>query len=158
MPTLVLFRHAKAEAHREDDHSRQLASRGRADAVAAREWLTQQGIAPDRVVVSTAMRARQTWECGAVGQVPPVYDGRVYEATAADLLEVLRETPAGTGTVVLVGHNPGVEHLAWELDDSDTARDRTNGGLATCGLAVFEVTGWAGLSAGVLREVAVPRG
>ena len=157
MPTLVLFRHAKAEAHRDDDHSRQLSARGRADAAVAREWLTQQGIAPDRVVVSTAVRARQTWECAAVGDVPPVYDDRVYEAAVADLLEVLRETPAGTGTVVLVGHNPGVEQLAWELDDSGAARDRTNGGQPTCGLAVFEVAGWADLSAGVLQDIAVPR-
>ena len=52
---LVLVRHAKAEAHRGDDKSRELAARGRADATAVGRWLVQQGIRPDRVVVSSSV-------------------------------------------------------------------------------------------------------
>jgi len=158
MPTLVLLRHSKSEAHRDEDHSRELAPRGRADAAAVREWLTQQGISPDRVVVSSAMRARQTWECASVGDVQPVYDDRVYEASADDLIEVVRETPADVQTLVLVGHNPAIERLAWQLDDSEAARDRINSGMPTSGVAVFEVDGWADLTAGVLKELVSPRG
>jgi phosphohistidine phosphatase len=158
MPKLVLVRHAKSEAHRAEDHSRELASRGRADAAAVREWLTQQGISPDRVVVSSATRARQTWEGAAVGAATPVYDDRVYEASVTDLLEVLRETPAAVETLVLVGHNPSVERLAWELDDSEAARERTDVGMPTSAVAVFEVAGWADLTTGVLQELVVPRG
>ena len=159
MSTLVLLRHAKSEAHRAaDDHSRGLAARGRADAAAVRAWLTGQGISPDRVVVSTALRARQTWECASVGGLPPVFDERVYEASPDDLLEVIRETPADVQTLVLVGHNPGIERLALSLDDSDEARDLTTSGMPTSAVAVFEVDGWADLSAGVLQELAVPRG
>lgn len=142
MPTLVLIRHSKAEAHRDDDHSRELSPKGRADAARLREWLTAQGSSPDRVVVSTATRTRQTWECCSVGAVPPEYDARVYEAYVDDLREVIAETDPSVRTLVLVGHNPGVEQLAWALDESDSARDRTNTGMRTSGVAVFEVSGW----------------
>jgi phosphohistidine phosphatase len=158
MPTLVLVRHAKSEGHRAEDHSRELAPRGRADAAAVQEWLAKHGISPDRVVVSSATRARQTWEGARVGDTTPVYDDRVYDASVKDLLEVLRETPAEVQTVVLVGHNPAVERLAWELDDSEAARERTDSGMPTSAVAVFEVDGWPDLTTGVLRQFAVPRG
>lgn len=156
-PTLVLLRHAKAEPYRADDHRRVLAPRGRTDAAAARAWLVDKGIVPERVVVSTASRTRETWELASVGTVAPIFDDRVYEATAEDLLTVLRETPAGIGSVVLVGHNPGLEALAWQLDDSDAARDQTNRGLPTAAIAVFDVDGWKQLGTGRLTELAAPR-
>lgn len=158
MPTLVLLRHSKAEAHRGDDHPRELAPRGRADAAAVRRWLTERGVSPDLVLVSSATRARQTWECASVGNAPTVYDDRVYDASEQALFEVLRETRADVQTLVLVGHNPGIERLALALDDSDEARDLTTSGMPTSAVAVFEVDGWVDLSAGVLQELAVPRG
>lgn len=157
MPTLVLLRHAKAEPHRSDDHSRVLAARGRADAAAVRPWLVANGLVPDRVVVSDAARARETWDLARPGGPDPLYDGRVYEASTADLREVIGETPDGVAVLVVVGHNPSVERLAWELDDSPGAREVTDRGLPTSALAVLEVDDW-NLSGGVLREVAVPRG
>src|SRR5206468_3487767 len=135
MPNLVLIRHSKAEAQRDDDHSRRLAPRGRADAAELRTWLD--GVVPDRVVVSTALRTRQTWESCSVGSVDAVYDDRVYDASVEDLREVIAATPDAVGTLVLVGHNPGVEQLAWELDESDAARDQSNRGMRTSGAAVF---------------------
>ena len=134
MPRLILLRHAKAEPHRADDHSRVLAERGRADAAAARPVLA--ALSPEIAVVSTAARTRETWELANPGGVTAVYDDRVYEASVADLREVLEEQSAGS--VVLVGHNPSIERLAWELE----ANDDTNRGMRTCGLAVFEVDDW----------------
>jgi phosphohistidine phosphatase len=157
MPTLVLLRHAKAEPHHPDDHSRVLAARGRTDAAAAREWLCSKGILPERVLVSTSSRTRETWELASVGTVKPIFEERLYEAGTEDLLEVLRETPEDTGTVVLVGHNPSIELLAWQLDDSEDARDQTNRGLPTAAIAVFEVAGWGELATGRLTELAAPR-
>lgn len=157
MGTLVLLRHAKAEPHRADDHSRELAARGRADAVAVRGWFAQQGIAPDRVVVSTATRTRQTWELASPGGPEPLLDKRLYESSVDDLLEVVRETPEDVEVLVLVGHNPSVERLAWVLDDSPAARDRTKSGLPTSAVAVFEVASWAEPTRAVLKELAVPR-
>ena len=139
----MLIRHSKAEPQRDDDHSRRLAERGRHDAERVRRWLTEQGVVPDRVVVSTSARTRETWELAGVGTVKPEYDDRVYEASVRDLREVVEETSPEVNTLVLVGHNPGVEQLAWELDDSDDARDRTNRGMSTSGVAVFELGSWS---------------
>jgi phosphohistidine phosphatase len=157
MPTLVLLRHAKAEPHRDGDHSRRLAARGRADAGAVREWLLRHQLVPDRVVVSSAARTRETWELASPGGAPPTYDDRVYNAPAQELREVLAQTPAGTEVLVLVGHNPGIERLAWELDDGPAARELTDRGMPTSALAVFEVDGWD-LATARLRELAAPRG
>jgi len=134
VPRLILLRHAKAEAHRPDDHSRVLAERGRADAAAARPFLA--GLGPQRAVVSTAARTRETWALADPGGVEAAFDDRVYEASVADLREVLAEQTAGC--VVLVGHNPSIERLAWELE----ANDDTNRGMRTCGIGVFDVDDW----------------
>jgi phosphohistidine phosphatase SixA len=70
---------------------------------------------------------------------------------------VIGETAAAVSTLVVVGHNPGIERLAWELDDGQDARELTDRGLPTSAVAVFEVPGWD-LERAVLREVATPRG
>ena len=135
MPRLILLRHAKAEPHRPDDHSRVLSDRGRADATAIRPVLAT--LAPALAVVSTAARTRETWELASPGGVETVFDDRVYEASVDDLRLVLSSLTAESA--VLVGHNPSVERLAWELE----ANDDTNRGMRTCGLAVFEVSDWS---------------
>ena len=154
--TLVLLRHAKAELAGEDDHARELSPRGRADAAWIGTWLRRQGIVPDRVVVSTATRTRQTWELADPGGAAPEYDGRVYEAWPRTLRQIVEETAADVQVLALVGHNPGMEQLAAELDDSPQARDLTNSGLPTSAVVVFEVDSWADLSTAVLKELAVP--
>lgn len=134
VPRLVLLRHAEAEPHRADDHARVLSPRGREDAAAARSVLA--GLVPQAAVVSTAARTRETWELADPGGVTVAFDDRVYDASVADLREVLAEQDAEC--VVLVGHNPGVERLAWELE----ANDDTTRGMRTCGIAVLEVADW----------------
>lgn len=113
---LVLLRHAKSDWSTElPDHSRPLASRGRRDAPAAGRWLADSGAPLDLVVCSTAARARQTWELAAAAlPAPPALrsDERVYDATAEQLLTLVRELPEQVGSVAVVGHNPGLELLA----------------------------------------------
>jgi phosphohistidine phosphatase len=134
VPRLVLLRHAEAEQHSSDDRSRVLVERGRADAAATRALMIS--LAPDVALVSTAARTRETWQLAGPGGVEVVLDERLYEASAADLREVLGEQSAAC--VVLVGHNPSLERLAWELEDNDD----TNRGLRPCGVGVFEVRDW----------------
>ncbi len=158
---LVLVRHAKAETGDGPDIERALAARGLGDAPGIGERLAREGLAPDRVVVSPARRAAQTWElaAGRLDSPAPVVDERVYRNTVADLLAVVRETPADAGTVVLVGHNPGLEQFAAALDDQ-TADPKLRGelarGLRTAGVAVFRLgTAWAQADAGTATLVAV---
>lgn len=145
MPTLVLLRHAKAEPHRDDDHSRVLAERGIADCGRVRRWLQDRQVRPDRVVVSTSARTRQTWELAGVGEVAPVYADEVYDASLAELVGLVHATPPHVGTLVVVGHDPGLTQLAWSLDDRPAAREWTDRGMATSAVAVLEVTSWTDL-------------
>ena len=161
---LVLVRHAKA-ASGNVDRERPLADRGMADAPEIGRWLAERQVVPDRVVVSPARRARQTWELAAAGLGPavePVLDGRVYDNTVEDLLEVIRETPAAVSTLAIVGHNPGIQDLAVALDDGrgdDDARRDVAGKYRTSGVAVFTLKDpWAEARAGTLTLFAAPRG
>ena len=113
--TLVLLRHAKSDwdGH-EADIDRPLAPRGRREAPDAGRWLAQNLPTLDRAVVSPALRTAETWQLVSEQLTVSPYamtDDRVYAASAADLLTVVRELPDEVGTVLLVGHNPGLEDL-----------------------------------------------
>lgn len=73
---------------------------------------------PDRVVVSAALRTRETAaalaEAGAWPKGCETFEDRIYEAPLEALQTVLAEQPEGAGHVVMVGHNPGMElMLEW---------------------------------------------
>jgi phosphohistidine phosphatase len=164
--TLILIRHAKA-AEAAADIDRPLTRRGIRDAGAIGEWLATSEIVPDRVVVSPARRARQTWE-GAAAQLSvcpaPELDRRIYDNEVESLLQIVRETPEEATTVVLVGHNPSFGEFAYQLDDGTgdpQARQELVSGFPTSAVAAFEMPGaWADTTyhGGVLRAFAAPRG
>jgi phosphohistidine phosphatase len=160
---LVLVRHSKA-AGGAVDRDRPLADRGVAEAPAVGRWLADRGIAPDRVLVSPARRARQTWELAAAelpAAAEPVVDDRIYDNTVEDLLDLLRDTPAEVGTLAVVGHNPGIHDLARTLDDGrgdDAARAELAARYRTSGVAVFDIGDpWAEVRSATLTHFATPR-
>ena len=163
---LLVFRHAKAAAHDMPDEERPLADRGRRDAPEAGRWLRKQAITPDRVVCSTARRARETWELAAAELAEPApveYDERVYYASVGGLIDLLHETSGDAKTVVLVGHNPVFEELVLALAGSAVAgaRESVEGKFPTSAIAVLEIPcAWADLNPKTARllEVVVPRG
>jgi phosphohistidine phosphatase len=163
---LVLIRHSKAVQGGYIDHERPLAPRGFDDAGAVGQWLESAGIVPDRVVVSTALRAGQTWEsAGKVLDSSPevLADHRVYVNTVGGLLAIIHETPADVRTLVLVGHNPSFAELAFELDDGkgdSASREALERSFPTSGVAVFDVgKKWANLELGAatVTSFAAPR-
>jgi len=107
---------------------------------------------PDIAIVSTSRRTRETWALAVeAGRIPTgmADEPRVYESAAGDLLEVIRERDAGHASVVLVGHNPGMERLAaWVIGGGDPAalvrlqREFVVGGLAVID---FTVDAWRDL-------------
>ncbi|MEU9387879.1 histidine phosphatase family protein, partial [Streptomyces sp. NPDC048279] len=122
---------------------------------------------PDLAVCSTAVRARQTWElaAGQWGTPPPVrHDHRVYAAGVPDLLAVVHEVPPEVETLLLVGHNPGLEELVLALagDGLDDSLERVREKFPTSAIAVlaWHGTSWTALAPGtaLLTEVTVPRG
>ncbi|HET9382532.1 MAG TPA: histidine phosphatase family protein [Streptomyces sp.] len=165
---LVVLRHAKsARPAGVPDHARPLAPRGRRDAPAAGHALAEAGLLPDLALCSTAVRARRTWDLAAAqwGTPPPVrHDPRLYAADAAELLAVVREAPAGVMTLLLVGHNPGLQDLVLALagDGLGDTLERVRTKFPTSAVAVLARygTGWQDLAprTAVLTSVLVPRG
>ncbi|WNM33521.1 histidine phosphatase family protein [Streptomyces sp. Li-HN-5-11] len=165
---LVVLRHAKsAWPEAVADHERPLAARGRRDAPAAGRALAEADCLPDLALCSTALRARQTWELASAqwGTPPPVrYDPRLYAAGVPALLAAVREAPPEVGTLLLLGHNPGLEELVLELarEGLDDALDRLREKFPTSAIAVlaWRGTGWRALAPGtaLLTELIVPRG
>jgi phosphohistidine phosphatase len=142
---LVLVRHAKA-ADGPVDAERPLTGKGTRHAAAIGAWLAQAGIAPDRVAVSPARRAAQTWEQAAAAALdeapPPTVDERIYDNTVESLLGAIREAPGDVRTLAVVGHNPSIAELTAVLDDGEgsaDARRDLEAGFPTAGVAVFDV-------------------
>jgi phosphohistidine phosphatase len=161
MRRLILFRHAKAESPDGiADVERPLAERGRADAARIGAYLAEQGLRPDAALVSTARRTRETWEfaAAALRSAPPVaFDDQLYDARAETLLEVLRETPSKTRSLLVIGHNPGMEELARALaasEEKDVRRSLAQK-FPTGGLAVidFSIDAWNEVKPGAGRLV-----
>lgn len=146
MKTLFLVRHAKAS--RDDpllpDRKRPLTDRGRRDAKRMGERLAKRGVEPDRIVSSPATRALATAEimAGELGykRKDIVVDDRLYAATQAQLLEVVRELPDEETCVMLYGHNPELAVFAHQLS-GDT------GDLPTCAVVElgYDVESWSGI-------------
>ncbi|MDQ0579580.1 SixA phosphatase family protein [Streptomyces rishiriensis] len=165
---LVVLRHAKsAWPDGVPDHERPLAPRGLRDAPAAGRALAEAGCVPELALCSTAARARGTWESAAAewGTPPPVrFDPRLYGADVPGLLEVVHETPAEVRTLLLVGHNPGLEELVLELagDGPGDALDEVRLKFPTSAIAVlaWHGPGWRSLAPGtaLLTSMTVPRG
>jgi phosphohistidine phosphatase len=117
--TLILLRHGKSDwSGGEPDLHRPLADRGRRQAAEAGRWLAANAGPLDQALVSPAERARITWELASAEiETPPptTFEERVYGASEGTLLDLVRNLSADLRTVVLVGHNPGLEDLASTL-------------------------------------------
>ena len=134
--TLILLRHAKSDWSGDtSDIDRPLAERGRRQAPDAGRWLAANIDSVDLAVVSPATRAASTWELAAAElDVPPPtrVDDPVYAASGDELLAIVRDLPDDVQTVVLVGHNPGLEDLVSILTGEVTR-------MVTSALAVMTV-------------------
>lgn len=120
MKTLFVLRHAKSSWNDSamTDFERPLNERGFRAAPLIGETMKRNGFLPELIVSSPAKRAAQTAElikksAEINGEIR--FDKRIYEADSANLLEVLAEQNNLTKSVLLIGHNPGLEHLIYVL-------------------------------------------
>jgi phosphohistidine phosphatase len=131
MKTLYLLRHAKSSWKDDsiDDIDRPLSKRGRAAAKAMRRHLAERKVQPAQVLCSPAKRTRDTLAIvqGAFASAVPVrFEKGIYMADAAALLRRLKRLGDSLASVMIVGHNPGLEQLALRLSDgreSEARRD-----------------------------------
>lgn len=116
MKTLLLLRHAKSSWKDQSiaDFERPLNDRGRKAAELVGGFIAKQDVTIDLIISSPAVRARQTIELvlrAARRSTELRFDQRVYEASPARLLEITSQIEDDRKSVLLVGHNPGMEEL-----------------------------------------------
>ena len=119
MDRLILFRHGKAlsESESGQDFDRRLAGRGVTDSAEMAARLADLGFRPDLVLVSPAVRTRETWAAAepAFPGAEVRFDQRLYHADTALVLRMATEAGESGGTVMIVGHNPGLQDLTVKL-------------------------------------------
>jgi phosphohistidine phosphatase len=120
MKTLLVLRHAKSSWNdpQLDDHERPLNERGRRDGPRMGKLVREYGLIPDIVISSDAVRARLTAEAVAAaaryaGEI--LLDPHLYLASPADIVSLLRTVRENAETVMIIGHNPGLEELVEQL-------------------------------------------
>jgi len=180
---LWILRHAKAASDAPwggGDEERPLTARGRRDASALGKRLADEGPIlelegiprPELAMCSAAVRARQTTDliAAAMGDGLPVDAYRsLYQADTDLVLQYLREIDEEVISLLVVGHNPTMVRLAWELlddgaDGGEGAEQRAGDratlearGFPTCSLAVLtlEVAAWEDVTPGCGRLAGV---
>jgi phosphohistidine phosphatase len=155
MRRLMLLRHAKTETDAPSgrDHDRRLDARGHSDATEMGHWIARNPPFADLVLVSSAMRTRQTWDLAwkeMKDRVPPpeveILD-ELYGAEPTQLLQIVRMASAGDPKrLMLIGHNPGMHEIAMMLAGSGdkAGRKALEENLPTSGLAIldFDIDDW----------------
>ncbi len=159
MKTLTLLRHAKSDWSDTvtRDVDRPLNGRGERAAQTMGAWTAQQALVFDRVLASPAARVVDTlthFRAACPACPEPIWDRRLYLAAAPTLIDIIQETPSEIESLILVGHNPGLEELILDLvpDDGLSAlRDSVEEKFPTAALAVLEcdITDWRAIAPGV---------
>lgn len=155
---LLVLRHAKSswDDPKLADFDRPLGPRGLKTAPLMGRELARRGWVPDLALVSAALRTRDTWRLVAAEltkSAPAEFTDVLYEAAAADVLAVVRK--ANAASLLVLGHNPGLEEFARLLagagSDAQALR-KLEEKFPTAALARFEIDGdWADLGFGGAR-------
>lgn len=111
---LILWRHAKSDWGDPTlaDFDRPLSERGRRNAKKMATWIQQNHYQPDYILCSAAKRTQQTLrrlcqECDTRLQISDA----LYHADLSQILHQLAQVPTQYKRVMLIGHNPDLEHL-----------------------------------------------
>jgi phosphohistidine phosphatase len=146
---LALLRHAKSSWDDPDvaDHERRLNARGRREAPRVGAYIRDKAVGPDLVLCSSARRARETLELLGLKGPDILIEDELYGAAAAELMDRLRRVGDLVGSVLLVGHNPGIEDLAAGLVEES----KRLGSFPTAALADLRlpIATWEDLRPGV---------
>lgn len=166
--TLLLLRHAKSSWKNPalSDHDRPLAPRGERAAERLAHHLQAEALRPALVLCSSARRARDTLEAlrPALDDATVIrIEDSLYGADADELLDRLHAVDPRVSSVLVVGHNPGLEDLAIHLagDGDQTALTQLRTKFPTGALATLDLgrSDWARLGRGqaFLTNLVLPR-
>jgi len=151
MDRLILLRHGKAESDSAsgDDFDRRLAPRGIRESAEMGAQLADMGFRPDVALVSPAARARDTWEaaCAAFPTTETRFDDDLYHAESGVIRRAAEAAGRASATVMVVGHNPGLQELTIQLliegsaPASLVARAQRNFPTAAASVFLFDSNG-----------------
>ena len=141
---LIIMRHGKSDWSEagQADFDRPLARRGARDVPRMAAWLAENGLVPDRIIASPALRARQTAEAVAMeigfnaGNI--TWDERIYANSLTDLLAVVSDGCSNAACVMIIGHNPGLDALLEHLSATPPSLNEEGKLLTTAALAVLD--------------------
>ncbi|MFK7841243.1 MAG: histidine phosphatase family protein [Sphingorhabdus sp.] len=153
MKKLTLLRHAKSswDDPVDRDFDRPLNEKGKRAAAVMGRFIQSHGLTFDQILASPAVRVIETLENveEASGlSMEPTWDRKIYLASSATLLDVLRGANPDADHILMVGHNPGLEDLIFDLvpdDGTSPARDKVETKYPTAALAEITLTtdSWA---------------
>jgi phosphohistidine phosphatase len=160
MIRLVLLRHAAAEAARPGvpDIDRALTSRGRDEALDAARCIQAARLRIQWLLVSPALRARQTATlvAGELNISEPAHiEPALYPGKPEELLQPLRLCAPGVGTVLMIGHNPGLSELAQRLQRREPPIELRTAGL--CCIEFERRSSWTRLRSELATRVTLLR-
>ena len=136
---LTLIRHANAEQDSDvRDFERPLSKKGAGEAQEMAEKFRERGLAPDLILVSAAVRTRETADIFAkvLGVAPRLLqaDDSLYLADGDQILTAVRAVGPRVRHLMVIGHNPGISAAAISL-----APETVVGDLPTCGSLTMTV-------------------
>jgi phosphohistidine phosphatase len=167
MKTLYLLRHAKAESGSATvgDEDRPLSARGREACKRIGGYMMAKAYTPAMALCSTSARTRETLELVAEshsGKLSYALEKKLYLATADEMLEQIHTADDTYASLMVVGHNPGMHHLAALLASAEYTPLRTileikypTGALA---VLTFDVKRWSDVTqgGGELKDFVIP--
>lgn len=143
--TLMIMRHAEADMPwGTSDFDRPLTPHGHEDAPRVGRWMVENGVLPEMIVCSSALRTRQTctWVCDELGEKAPTasLEDRLYNAPPRELLSVVGRTPETVQSLLVIAHFPAVQDAVLSLASRDSDYDAMMGvssNFPPAGLAVL---------------------
>jgi phosphohistidine phosphatase len=144
MKKLLLIRHAKAEQEtKRPDFERALTEKGIKDATLMAQRLVAEGIKPQLIIASPALRTHTTANIFSEHLLSHEVetDKKIYDANENTLLHIINTLPDERDFVAIVGHNPGISQILYYL--TGKIKD-----VPTCAVALieFDETEWKALS------------
>ena len=155
MKTLTLLRHAKSgnDPHIARDFDRDLNAKGKRAAVMIGAHARELGLAFDHIIASPAVRVVETVDafCEGYGQtIAPTWDRRIYLASSLTLLDIIHAAPSLSDSLLIIGHNPGLEDIALLLAENGELREAAEHKFPTASIAQLHgPDAWSDWTAGL---------